>query len=454
MPAALPLCLPRNTVPANTPTRFVGKLVAVYSVKMDPLLLIRDRRVVTQFDPESYLRHKAEELLADPVEDRRTDSLSLASAASALIAVGVLSAQRAESVLDEFELAWDVEFARCRPGWAPASTTVGYISLDRLADARVVSLGDELMLAAGTLRLRYAVLERDHTALIADFHVRDTPTGLHEWIRVPSGMPSGLTRPELADEFGTSRPLEFNGHGNDDRWSGQFFTDTAIPMDASWIELYGARVELNRPPIPTVVTIESVQSQNTAQMHLLRVLASGDPFCSQDPRAASDALLAAGVIASNDPVLAQINAALTDKPQHRRALAQPKKLNGLPGPWPAPRAEEIEGPDKMIVTGVTTDEFDGHRVAVLAIRSHPDGFIVEAEVTLVDRERSMLEDQELIWWARDDRDQSYLGGWDGSGRQDMSGELKFFPPLDPKAARLELMPTAPTIRAVISVPLT
>ena len=28
------------------------------------------------------------------------------------------------------------------------------------------------------------------------------------------------------------------------------------------------------------------------------------------------------------------------------------------------------------------------------------------------------------------------------------------PPLDPKAARLELMPTAPTIRAVISVPLT
>jgi hypothetical protein len=68
----------------------------------------------------------------------------------------------------------------------------------------------------------------------------------------------------------------------------------------------------------------------------------------------------------------------------------------------------------MIITGVTTDEFDGHRVAVLALRSRPDGFTVEAEVTLTDGGRSNLEDQELVWWARDDRGQNYLGTWDGS----------------------------------------
>ena len=73
------------------------------------------------FDPELHLRRKAEELLTGQDRDRRSDSLSLASAASALVAAGVLSARGAEPVLDEFDLAWDVEFARCRPGWSPAS---------------------------------------------------------------------------------------------------------------------------------------------------------------------------------------------------------------------------------------------------------------------------------------------------------------------------------------------
>jgi hypothetical protein len=80
----------------------------------------------------------------------------------------------------------------------------------------------------------------------------------------------------------------------------------------------------------------------------------------------------------------------------------------------------------MIITGVTTDELDGHRVAVLALRSRPDGFTVEAEVTLTDGGRSNLEDQELVWSPRDDRGQNYLGTWDGSSRQTMSGELRFF----------------------------
>ena len=408
------------------------------------------------FDAELYLRRQAEVLVPDSGQGRQAVSSSLASAASALIAIGALSAQQAEPVLDAFDLDWDRNFARCRPGWAPASQRYGYISLDRLAEARVVPLGDELVLSAGTLRLRYAVMERESSALIADFHVRETPTGLHDWIRVPSGMPSGLTRPELADGSGTTRTLEFSGHGNDDGWSGQFFTDAAIPQEASWIELYGTRILLNRSPIPVSVRIEPVNNENPAQMHLLRVLASADPFDSQDPRAAADALLAAGAIGPDDPVVAQIiNAAGDDERQRRHTLAYPKKLEGLPEPWPEPRLEAAVGLERMLVTGVTTQEFDGHRVAVLAIRSRPDSFIVEAEVMLENHGRSVLEDRELVWWAADDRGQRYLGTWSGSGgRQTMSGELTFFPPLDPQAARLDLMPTAPTIRAVVTVSLT
>jgi hypothetical protein len=36
----------------------------------------------------------------------------------------------------------------------------------------------------------------------------------------------------------------------------------------------------------------------------------------------------------------------------------------------------------------------------------------------------------------------------------LTGPGTFFPTLDPKANRLDLMPSAPTIRAVIAVPLT
>jgi hypothetical protein len=78
-------------------------------------------------------------------------------------------------------------------------------------------------------------------------------------------------------------------------------------------------------------------------------------------------------------VLVQINATGTNVPPRRHALAYPENLIGLPEPWPRLRAnDEVKGPDQMIVTGITTDEFDGHRVAVLAIRSRSGSLVVEA----------------------------------------------------------------------------
>lgn len=407
------------------------------------------------FDPEQFLRAKAEELRGNPGRGRQPDSSSLASAAAALIAVGVLHPREAEQLLDQFDLEWDVDFARSRPGWGSASSRVGYISPRRLGDARVLGLDAELSLPVGTLRLRYAVLEQGHTAMAADFHIGDKPsTGLRDWIRVPGGMPSGLSRPVLLDESGMSRTLQFNGHGNDDRWSGLFFTDQAIPTDATWFELYGARIALNRGPVPASVKIEPVQQHNHGQMHLLRVLASADPFRCQDPEAAADALLAADAIASNDPVIALIKAAGDHPTERRSTLAYPKGISGLPEPWPTKPADQVVGLERTFVTGVTTDEFDGHQVTVLAIRSGSDGFVVEAEVTHADNGRSILEDQELIWWAHDDFGQNYLGTWNGSDRATTSGELNFFPALNPTATRLDLTPSAPAVRAAISILLT
>lgn len=402
-------------------------------------------------DAESYLRDLSEQWRGAHSGDRPLSASPLAAAAAALVAVGAVSAGRAERLLDACDLSWDFQFSHSRPGSVSPSHKVGYISPDRIGRSRVVAIDTELILPAGTLRLRYAVLEPDHTAIFADFEVRGTTTGLHDWIRVPAGMPSGLARPDVAEQSGSTRTMEFNGHGNDDRWSGQFSTRTAVAVDAPWIELFEARVGLTGSPAPTRVTIEPVHSADPAQLHLLRALATADASSDQNPRAAAGALVRAGAIGPEDPVMVQINAGETDELLRRRGPDHLSRSAGLPAPWPAPRSDARAGPTGMIVVGLATEEFHGHRVAVLVLRSRPDGFVVEAEVTSIATNRSILEDDHLVWWARDDRGQDYLGTWDSWSRHSASGVLRFFPPLDPEARRLDLMPSTPTTRAVIAI---
>ena len=54
-----------------------------------------------------------------------------------------------------------------------------------------------------------------------------------------------------------------------------------------------------------------------------------------------------------------------------------------------------------------------------------------------------LEDRALVWWARDDRGNHYLGHWEGSRADEavQTGTLAFSPALDPLAKRVELLPT-------------
>ena len=67
-----------------------------------------------------------------------------------------------------------------------------------------------------------------------------------------------------------------------------------------------------------------------------------------------------------------------------------------------------------------------------------------------------LQQHTLIWWARDDCGNHYLGNWiDAHGQDEVgSGTLGFMPALDPRATRLEVLPTALRERAVIGFPLT
>jgi hypothetical protein len=59
------------------------------------------------------------------------------------------------------------------------------------------------------------------------------------------------------------------------------------------------------------------------------------------------------------------------------------------------------------------------------------------------------------WWTRDDRGNHYLGHWNGTHDHDdaiKTGTLAFSPALDPRAKRLDVLPTGLSARAVISFP--
>ena len=106
--------------------------------------------------------------------------------------------------------------------------------------------------------------------------------------------------------------------------------------------------------------------------------------------------------------------------------------------------------------GAVTPPFEGFSVAVLDLESDTRGFRVDVEVAPGVGQRMPfdwnVQPRQLAWWAKDDRGNYYLGlrgNWSYAEGY-ANGLIGFRPALDPRATRLELMPTAVTTRAVIS----
>lgn len=113
----------------------------------------------------------------------------------------------------------------------------------------------------------------------------------------------------------------------------------------------------------------------------------------------------------------------------------------------------------MVTVGAITPPFDGVTAAVVALESHDEHFGINVE--LVPGVRTGLpycdlpDHQHLTWWAADDLGNHYLaeqGSWH-AGHDRCGGAIGFWPALDPRAHRIDLMPTATTTRAVIRLPL-
>ncbi len=439
------------------------------------------------FDAELYLRLAGERALASRESSERMSWGPVLTAARALVAVGAIEAGAAQTVVDDYDLAADLRGPERRVAGMRMRGRTRLAAAHRAAAPpaplpapRVVACDRMLETAAEQIRVRSVSvgLRSVSVAVVVTERIPGQSGPGPGW---QGGGPSQI---RLADDRGTTVTASFTGGGSDREWRGHFRSDAPLAADTRWIEVEGDRVELGAGSSAAEVSIVSLPGDDPAMSYLWRQVAAqrqrhGPPGMLAD---AIDALAAAGRLDPDGQQLAGLAAVLD-------ALAQPGGPGwpgrgwfgpggpgpGRPGPGrPGPGGTVLpepwrsllagrgraNGPVGAVAIGAATPSFGGGlSVLVLVLQSEPEGFQVEVETSAelghLPFASVVDERAELTWWAADDRGGHYLGetsNW-SSSQDGYEGTIDFWPALDPRAAVLELMPTAVTERAVITVPL-
>jgi hypothetical protein len=406
---------------------------------------------VSAFDAELYLRLIGEEMLLDRGDESHGPQRpTISEAAAALVAVGVIDAPRADSVLDDYSLAAtlrnDPQFHRRmmmrRGSRQPGENGKG------LKPRRVVPCPQTIGQPQATVQVRYVSLSEDETSVAVRWH----PDPSRPW----AGVPPGAT---LTDDRGTTVTAPFSGGGSHQGMSGRLITPRPLAPDTKWIVLNGTRIDLTGEPSGFAATVERLPEQDPAHCYLWRRITEPDEFAEHGIEPAVDALVAAGALSADDALLDDVRVVLEAMQQRGPGPAVgPPALDRLPDPWRSLLARQgrDDGPTGSIVLGAVTPPFDGFSVAVLDLESDATGFRVDVEVAPGAGHRMPFDwsvrPRELAWWAKDDRGNHYLGRRGNWSYTEDSGNglIDFHPALDPRATQLVLMPAAVTTRAVIS----
>jgi hypothetical protein len=410
---------------------------------------------VTGFDAERYLRLVGERWVPDGKDGPPWNPV-LAAAGAALVAAGAMTKPAAQAVINEYYQALASAEGRRYLMSRRAVRPVGAAPPD-IGQLRVVPCERAIDQPWGRLTIHYVAFTDHATTLRVTLQPNQSQghaCGL---------PPAEAQQPRITDSHGTTATAEFGGelrHG-DPTWRGEYQVRPLLSADAAWIELFGERVELTGRPAGIQVWAEPMPAQDPAVRHLWERTATLNDF--HDPHLALDAtiaaLVAAGALHADDPVIADAQAVLAVLRPSSASPAQ--RPADLPEPWRSLLARwgQTGGPVGMVTVGAVTPPFEGVTAAVVALESHDERFGIKVELVpgvctglpycdLPDR-------QHLTWWAADDQGNYYLaeqGSW-SSGDDRCGGAIGFWPALDPRAHRVDLMPTATTARAVIRVPL-
>jgi len=419
---------------------------------------------VADFDAELYLRLRGERwLLLQPGRVGVPWDSPLTEAARALVAAGVIEIERARRVIDDYRLAAALRsgedlahlamWGGGRPGASPNATPV--------QPRRVVPCDRVIERSGETLQVRYVSLASDSTRLGVTIRPSVPPPRQRRLgvMLGGHGPPawSGPGSSTLVDDRGTRTSAGFSGGGPAEEWRGHLVAAAPLAADTAWVEVDGERIDLVDLESDVKVVVEPLPDEDPVWRHLWRRVVPGHHFHvpPENIEVAIEALAAAGALSAEDPRLDDLWAVVEARQQGGAVGAR------LPEPWRSlfGRRGRARGRAFSRVVGAVTPPFDGVSVAVMRVEATGEGFGIEVELAgrriAFNHFEAGLDDEPLVWWAGDDLGNHYLGhighwnGGDGAGE----GEISFWPPLDRRAARLDVMPTAGTARGVVRIPI-
>jgi hypothetical protein len=418
-------------------------------------------RIVSAFDAELYLRLLGERELVGGPERHHREISALREAGAALVATGLIDADLGRAVVADYGLVAGVRnghhqhrrwqrIAGFNPPPAPAVSAEGVLR-------RIVPVDRRIELAPWIVDVRSVTLWEE--GLTINVRMQTTATGSPR----NRGMGHSTPDPTVTDDRGTAVPTGFSGGGDDHEWHGQFTGRGPVAVDTRWIEIDGERIDLPDVENPVEVAAETLPTDELPWRYLWHSLGTSDDFHGSDVESAVAVFVAAGAISIDDPRLDELRrvAAQFGHGMGRHGPSSgPGGSQALPQPWRSLRARAgVSGRTGTFLVGAVTPAFAGFTVGIDTIEADEHGFGARVEVTPGGMDHSpfsaALPVGRIAWWAADDRGNAHLGsihGWSGSPEGER-GNIAFSPSLDPKATRLDVLPTALTARGVIRIPL-
>ena len=185
------------------------------------------------FDPELYLRRLGEDTVLGVTDEQTGFASRLNDAATALVAVEVITPDRAREVLADYAAAEAARDGNGRFLLGRLSARERPITPTPPPVGRMVALGDELEVAGWNVRLRYIALGAESVD-IAGVYTSRAATGRANRRLGRAGVPGPLSRPTVADDRGTRLTLDFRGGGSDDRWRSRRHGSSCSIAGSSW----------------------------------------------------------------------------------------------------------------------------------------------------------------------------------------------------------------------------
>ena len=309
------------------------------------------------------------------------DGIGPAVISRALAAAGTLRQERAQSVLDEYELAMAL---RSQQGGRMLMHHRSMVrgERQRLSVERVAVCGREFERGGGKWSLERVLFTAEAT------HLDLTGTGpaaqgghagrrggpmRHNMAMGPPQPPHPQTL-ALADDRGTGATARVGqsrwGGGS---WEASYISDAPLTPDTEWIEVDGTRIELPQRQSAPEVHLEEIEPMDPLRGMLYGEILSTDRRHGGDDtfEIACQTLVAVGALDEDDPMLVEVR-------RIAGAVAGAAPVPGLPEPWASllARYSKADGRTGILAIGAVIDDLDGFSIRLDTLTCEQTSFSI------------------------------------------------------------------------------